>query len=119
MKKIIVSVASALLLMGVAQVAFAAIDPGTIPAGPQTRDQLLVIIDNVINLVFTALIVFSVIYIIMAAFQFVSAGGDLAAVTQARQKLIYAIVGIIVALVAKGIPFVIRSVLGGGTSLPS
>ena len=117
MKKIIASTASAVLLMGIAQVVFA-IDPGTAPTGPTNLAGLLVVVDSVINLVFTVLIVFSVIYIIMAAFQFISAGGDVAAVTQARQKLIYAVVGIIVALLARSIPVVIRSVLVTGGNLP-
>jgi hypothetical protein len=110
MKKIIISTASALILMGVAQVAFAIV-PGNAPTGPQDLPGLLLIVDNIINLIFAALIVFSVIFIVMAAFQFISAGGDLAAVTQARQKLIYAVVGIIVALLAKSLPIVIKSFL--------
>src|SRR3989344_4407737 len=113
MKKIAVSAAPAILLMGIAAFAFA-IDSQIAPTGPKDLTELLKVVDQVINLVFTGLIVFAIIYIILAAFQFITAGGDPAAVIQARSKLIYAAVGIIIALLARAIPVVLRSVLNAG-----
>ena len=111
MKKIVTSVAPALLLLGVATLAFATTEL-VAPTGPTTVQGLINVLDNVINLIFTSLIIFSVIFIILAAFQFVTAGGDPAGVLQARQKLIWAAVGIIVALIARALPNVIKTGIG-------
>ncbi|MBI4217378.1 MAG: hypothetical protein HY603_01055 [Parcubacteria group bacterium] len=111
MKKIVTSVAPALLLLGVATLAFATTEQ-VAPVGPTTVQELLNVLDKVVNLVFTGLIILSVFFIIFAAFQFVTAGGDPAAIVQARQKLIWAAVGIIVALIARALPVVIRSATG-------
>src|SRR3989344_5212745 len=104
MKKIAVSAAPAILLLGMAALAFAQ-TPGTTsgggyvaPAGPTNLTELVAKTVLVTNIVFTALVVFAIIYIILAAFQFVTAGGDPAGVLQARSKLIYAAVGVIIAL---------------------
>ena len=110
MKKIVTSIAPALLLLGVATLAFATA-PIDAPTGPTTVQGLLDVLDNVIDLLFTVLIVFSVIFIILAAFQFVTAGGDPAGITQARQKVIWAAVGIVVALIARALPIVIKAAL--------
>ncbi len=114
MKKIVTSIAPALLLLGVATVAFAVTEQ-VAPEGPTTVAALLLVFDKVINLVFTSLIVLAVLFIIFAAFQFITAGGDPAGVLQARQKLIWAAVGIIVALIARALPIVIRAGISTGT----
>ncbi|MDO8655111.1 MAG: hypothetical protein Q7R48_01645 [bacterium] len=117
-KKIAVSAAPAILFLGMAALAFAQTPGGTTgggytaPTGPTTLGGLIDITVLITNLVFTALVVFAIIYIILAGFQFVTAGGDPAAVLQARSKLIYASIGIIVALLARAIPTVLRQALG-------
>jgi len=74
-----------------------------------TQSQLFDKFNTVANWFFTILIVFSVFMILVAAFQFVTGGPE--GVTEARQKLIWAAVGIVLALLAKGIPALIVSVL--------
>ncbi|GEM_PF-2316062 len=83
-----------------------------LPAGPQTKAELLAILDTVVNWFFTIFIIIAIIFIILAAFQFITGGGDTAKISEARQKLIWATLGIIVALIAKGFPVVIRNILG-------
>ena len=61
------------------------------------------------NWVFAVLITVSVIYIILAAFQFVTGGPEKA--EEARKKLIFAVIGIAVALLAAGIDDVVRSIV--------
>ncbi len=118
MKKIAVSAAPAILLLGIAAFAFAQAPGGgttggyVAPTGPTTLTELVAKTVLVTNIVFTALVVFAIIYIILAGFQFVTAGGDPAAVLQARSKLIYAAIGIIVALLARAIPVVLSQALG-------
>ena len=85
--------------------------PTTAPA--TTGAQLLTLVDTVINWVFAVFTVLTIIFVLLAAFQFVTAGGDAEKVGEARQKLIWASVGIIVALASKGLVPVVRSIVGG------
>jgi len=83
-----------------------------LPLGPQTGVQLLAIAEAVGDWIFAGFIVFAVIFIILAAVQFLRGGGDPAQVAAARKNLIFAIIGIIIALVSKGIIIVIRNISG-------
>ena len=111
-KKIAAAAVPAFLVLGIAAAALAEIP--NVPEGPQTVEALFGLggpVDRVVNLLFTVLLVASVIFIILAAFQFIAGGGDPNAVVQARQKLIWAVVGIVVALLARSIPKVIQNFL--------
>ncbi len=77
-----------------------------------TPEQLLAIITYVTNFVFTAVMLIAVLFIILAAFYFLTAGGNPDTITKARQMLIYALIGIAVALLAKGLPVLIETLLG-------
>lgn len=83
----------------------------TLPTGPTTIDQFINILNIVANWVFSILLVVAVIFILLAAFQFVTAGGNSTSVQEARQKLLYAAIGIIVAVAAKGIVAVAKSLV--------
>ena len=85
--------------------------PTTAPA--TTGAQLLTLVDTVTNWVFAVFTVLTIIFVLLAAFQFVTAGGDAVKVGEARQKLIWASVGIIIALASKGLVPVVRSIVGG------
>lgn len=63
---------------------------------------------------FYFLIVVAVIFVIVAAFKYLMAGGDPEKVKGAGATLLYAAVAIGVALLAKAIPLVIGSFLGAG-----
>ncbi len=67
---------------------------------------------NAINWVFTFLIILTVLFIIIAAFKYLTSSGDPARVKSANNQLIFAAVSIAVALVAKGIPLVVAGFLG-------
>ena len=82
---------------------------GTLP-DIESDAELLNKVSTAADWVFTVLLVLSVFAILMAAFQFVTGGPE--GVSEARQKLIWAVVGIGLALLAKGIPTVIVSILG-------
>ena len=92
--------------------------PGTeksLPATPpaSTGAGLLTLVDTITNWFFAIFTVLTLIFILLAAFQFVTAGGDEAKLGEARQKLIWAAVGIMVALISKGLVPIIRSIVGG------
>ena len=61
---------------------------------------------------FYFLIVLAVIFIIVAAFKYLTAAGDPEKVKSAGTMLIYTVVAIVVALLARAIPLVIGSFLG-------
>ena len=78
---------------------------------PTSGAGILARIQLIANWVFALFLALSVIYIILAAFQFVTGGGDPAQVSGARQKLIYALIGIAIALIAAGFPAILRSIV--------
>lgn len=83
-----------------------------LPVGPQSGAQLMAIIDTVTNWMFAGFAALAVVMVILAALQFVREGGDPVKVSEARHKLIWAVVGIGVALLSKGFVPVIRSIMG-------
>lgn len=83
-----------------------------LPIGPQTGAQLLSIIDTITNWIFAGFVALAVVMTIIAALQFVREGGNSEKVAEARQKLIWAAVGIGVALLSKGFVPTIRSIMG-------
>lgn len=76
-------------------------------------------VTTIINWIFTIFVVFAIIFVILAAFQFITGGGDSKNVESARNKLMWAAVGVIVALLARGLPFVIASLLGATITAPT
>ena len=89
----------------------------TTPIGEQTvptlgTTELFSRIDTIVNWVFTVLVVMAVFMVLMAAFQFVTAGDNAESLSAARQKLIWAAVGIVIALLAKSLPLLIVNTIG-------
>jgi Type IV secretion system pilin len=68
----------------------------------------------VINWVFWLVIVFAIIFTLVAAFRYLTAAGDPEKVRRAGSTLLYVVVAIVVALIAKGFPLLISSFIGGG-----
>jgi hypothetical protein len=83
-----------------------------LPAGPQSGEQLMAILGALTNWVFAGFVALAVLMVILAAVQFVTHGGDPEKVSEARKKLIWAAVGVGVALMAKGFVPVIQNILG-------
>ena len=71
----------------------------------------------IINWIFYLLIVLTIIFVLFAAFKYLTAGGDAEKVKAAGSILLYAVVAIVIALLAKGIPLIVSSFIGGGLSL--
>lgn len=74
---------------------------------------IITLIDTVANWIFAILLAVALIFILLAAFQFLTSGGDPAKVTSARQSLVFALVGVAVAFLAKGLVAVVRFILTG------
>lgn len=81
---------------------------GTLP----TKTGIESILEAVVNWVFAIMVVVGTIFIILAGFQFVTAGGDPEKVSEARMKLIWGIAGFGVAVLARAILPLVKSLLG-------
>ena len=78
-------------------------DPGNCPdCVVQETASPMKTLDAVLNWLFTILMAFAGIMIVVAAFYFVTASGNPETVAKARQFIIYALIGVIVALLARG-----------------
>ncbi|MGB2762556.1 MAG: hypothetical protein WBC21_03390 [Minisyncoccales bacterium] len=108
MKKII----SALVLVG-----FLVLPLGilayTEPTLPTTElDEALV---NITNFMFWLLMAVAVIFLIAAGISFITAGGDPEKVKKARDYVLYALIGVVVGVMAKGLTTFLRAIIEGTT----
>lgn len=74
------------------------INPGTAP----TLDTIRVL-NNVVNWLFYILLIIAALFLIIAAFQFITASGDPDKVKTARNFVLFAIIGVLVAFAARGL----------------
>jgi len=85
----------------------------TLPRGEgevfQSPEELFETLQDIVKWIFAFVVAISLIFLILAAFQFVTGGGDPQQVSEARMKLLYAGLGI--GFVVLGIPAVIRTIV--------
>lgn len=74
-------------------------------------------LDSIVNWLFGILIVVAIIFFVIAAFQFVTGGGDPEKVDSARKMVLYGIVGLIVAIFARGLVPFVCNVFGVGCAV--
>jgi hypothetical protein len=104
MKKIIISIGS----LFVPLIAFAQ----TAPPPPITKVQGIINLEcAVFTTIFYGLIALSLIMIVIAGFNYVTAGDSSEKVSKANKMILYAAIGIAVALLAKGIPLIVGNFL--------
>ena len=90
--------------------------PSNVPQGQITSLQsVLNTVCTVFAWAFYFLIAFAVIFVIVAAFRYLTAGGDPEKVKSAGNTLLYAAVAVGVALLARAVPLVVGSFLAAGT----
>ncbi len=70
------------------------------------------ILHRIANFLATILVVVSIIFIIIAAYNFLTSGGSEDKVASARNSILYAVVAIIIAAIAFFVPDIILDVLG-------
>ena len=95
-------------------VAFGQIGDDYVTGAPTTGVGVLNLIKTVANWFAAVLFVVAVIFIILAAFGYLTAGGEDEKIKSAKQKLVYAIVAVVVAALAFFIPTIIFNILGLG-----
>jgi len=113
----VIPVASlALPLLAAAQVGGGA--PVSAPTAPVTSLTAVgTSLCNITNWLFYFLIILAVIFIIFAAFKYLTAAGEPEKVKSAGHMLLYAAIAIVVGIIAKAVPSLIGSFLGTGTSV--
>ncbi len=122
-KTSIIAVAiSLVLVLGIASGALAQeageiIDPiGTGAAGTEftTVGGLVGVLLTAVKWVYTILFIVAVLFILLAAFNFITSKGDAEKVGTAKKQLLYAVVGIAVGLLAFAIVELVQNSIGTG-----
>ena len=116
MNKKITTIASSLVaflvlcpLLAQAQVVLPGGTPGTIKNG-----DIRVAIIAVLNFIWPLFIGFAILAFLIAGFLFLSANGDSGKVRDARNAVIWGVVGVIVGILAFSIPLIVGNTLGTG-----
>mgnify|MGYP001559262352 CR=1 FL=1 len=78
-----------------------------------SANQLFAIFDSIGNWIFTAAIIIAPIIIIIGAFLFLTGGDNPNQVASGRKVMIWAVIGLIIAVGSKGLFAAVRSIFGG------
>jgi fumarate reductase subunit D len=115
MKKLISGVS------GIAAIALPvlALAQGTLPPSPivDVNGFKTFICTTLVGWMFTFLIVLAIIFILIAAYKYLTAAGDPEKVKSASHTLIYAAIAVAVALLARGIPLIVGTFVGGNANV--
>jgi ABC-type sulfate transport system permease subunit len=71
-------------------------------------------LNRIINIMFSVLMILAVIFIMVAAFNYLTAGGNAEKVETAGRQILYAIIAIVIAVLARSVPFIIKNFLTSG-----
>lgn len=112
MRKIILSSISAGLLLLPLIVLAQTGGPGIEPPTWGEVD-IMIILDRIFDWLFVILLVVAAIFIVLAAYMFVTAQGDADKVKTARDFVLYALIGVLVAFVARGLIYLVDSIVRG------
>ena len=81
------------------------------PDDVNTIEDVIGIINTAVNWLFTLILAIAVIMLLWAAFLWMTSAGDEEKTGNARKTLIYALVGVAIAIIAKGLVSVIEQLL--------
>ncbi len=101
---------SATVALAALPLATLAFDAGAVPNSNASLS-IGLIVDAIFALLWPVAVAFFIIMFVVAAFMFFTAQGDPTRVASARQFVIWGIVGVVIALLAFSVPFIIRNVL--------
>lgn len=79
---------------------------------PQNASEMVTLMWSIVNWVFTFFIIVAAIYIIIAAFMYLTAQGDAEEISKAKRQLIYAIIAIVIASLSELIVYSIAGIVG-------
>ncbi len=84
---------------------------------PIAKDDLLGVVCAIRNGLFPLLMAFAVIAFIVSAYFYITSNGDAAKVTRAKQALLGGIIGVVIALMAFGLPTIIFELFGANVAM--
>jgi len=113
MKKYLISFIAASLLV----LPFFVFAQQTAPVIGGSVEELVDILNTIGNLIFTILLVVAFILLVIAGLNFMTASGDTTKIDKARTQLMYCLVGVAVALLAKGAISLVGRLLGADVSV--
>jgi large-conductance mechanosensitive channel len=87
------------------------------PTPIQSWSQVMIAVCTFVGYFFWFVLTLASIFVIVAAYQYVTAQDDTEKTTKARRTLTYAAVGVAVALCAMAFPLIVGSIVAPGTSL--
>ncbi|MDO8424327.1 MAG: hypothetical protein Q7S70_00125, partial [bacterium] len=70
---------------------------------------LINIINTIVDWIFAFLVIFAVFYVIMGAYNILTSAGSPQKVTSGRNFILYAVIGLLVAFIARAIPSLVKS----------
>ena len=88
-----------------------AIDPLEEGDVPTDLESVITWMEVILDWVFSIVMILAILFMLVAAFLFLTAGGSPEKIATARQMLTYAVIGIAVALLAYVIPYIVRGFL--------
>jgi len=110
MKKVILPILAISMLMAVPFLINAATPPMNIPAG--TDIEIWALLAKVLNWFFNIAIIVAAIFLVFAGWQYITAGGDDEKMKKGLNTLVRALIGVGIALLAKGLIYVVSTFIG-------
>ena len=87
--------------------------PGTICfLNPLTACSVEELIERLINFIFIAGIAIAPLMILIAAYNFITAGGDPKKVQTARNIILYTLIGLVIVILSKALVILVKNLLG-------
>ena len=83
------------------------------PTPITTLPGVLQAICTAVDWIFTFLIIIAIIFVLVAAFKYLTAGGDPEKVKSASHNLIYAAVAVAIGIIAQGVPLIVITFFTG------
>ena len=78
---------------------------------PTTPSEVVLWMERITKTIFYGVMVLAILFMLVAAFTFLTAGGSPEKIATARQMLIYALIGIGIALLAYVIPVIVKGLI--------
>ena len=85
---------------------------GGTAASPPSTLNVMTVLERIVDWLFTILLVVAAIFIVIAAFYFVTASGNPETISKARNFVLYALVGVAVAVASRGLVTLVRTIVG-------
>ena len=81
-------------------------------ASPPATLDVMTVLERIVDWLFTILLVVAAIFIVVAGYYFVTATGNPETVSKARNFVMYALIGVAVAVASRGLVALVRRIVG-------